>query len=70
MSSQSVGAYEAKTHLAQLLDRVVAGEHFVITRHGKAVAQLAPLLEDEPADPSIAVAELRRFRRGRRSGEP
>jgi len=29
-----VSAYEAKTHLSQLLDRVAEGEHIVITRHG------------------------------------
>ena len=31
-----VGAYEAKTHFAALLDRVEKGEHVAITRHGHA----------------------------------
>ncbi len=39
---EPVGAYEAKTHLARLLDRVEAGERFVITRHGRPIAVLAP----------------------------
>ena len=30
---QSIGAYEAKTHLPRLLDRVVRGESLTITRH-------------------------------------
>ncbi len=34
----SVGAYQAKTHLPQLLDRVEGGETITITRHGKPVA--------------------------------
>ncbi|HLJ05195.1 MAG TPA: type II toxin-antitoxin system prevent-host-death family antitoxin, partial [Acetobacteraceae bacterium] len=34
----SVGAYEAKTHLSELLDRVERGEQIVITRHGRPVA--------------------------------
>src|SRR3954452_8068723 len=38
----SVGAYEAKTHLPQLLDRVEGGETITITRHGKPVARLMP----------------------------
>jgi prevent-host-death family protein len=38
----AVGAYEAKTHLPQLLDRVEGGETITITRHGKAVAKLVP----------------------------
>lgn len=37
-----VGAYEAKTHLGQLLERVEKGERFVITRHGRPVAELVP----------------------------
>jgi len=42
----NVGAFEAKTHLSDLLDRVERGERFTITRHGKAVAQLAPVNEN------------------------
>ncbi|HEX5314405.1 MAG TPA: type II toxin-antitoxin system prevent-host-death family antitoxin [Gammaproteobacteria bacterium] len=38
-----VGAYEAKTHLPRLLDKVQEGERFVITRHGKPVAELVPV---------------------------
>jgi prevent-host-death family protein len=36
----TVGAFEAKTHLSSLLDRVAGGEEVVITRHGKPVARL------------------------------
>jgi prevent-host-death family protein len=36
----TIGAFEAKTHLSTLLDKVEAGEEVVITRHGKAVARL------------------------------
>lgn len=38
----SVGAYEAKTHLSQLLERVAQGETIVITKHGVPIATLAP----------------------------
>lgn len=36
----TVGAFDAKTHLSRLLDRVAAGEEVVITKHGKPVARL------------------------------
>jgi prevent-host-death family protein len=39
---ESVGAFEAKTHLAALLDRVSAGEKITITRHGVPAAMLVP----------------------------
>jgi prevent-host-death family protein len=38
-----IGAYEAKTHLPKLLERVEKGERFVITRHGRPVAELTTL---------------------------
>ncbi len=35
---ESIGAYEAKTNLAKLLERVLQGEQFTITKHGVPVA--------------------------------
>ena len=35
-----VGAFEAKTKLAELLERVRQGETFTITKHDKPVARL------------------------------
>jgi prevent-host-death family protein len=37
-----IGAFEAKTHLSALLDRVARGESFIITKRGKAIAELKP----------------------------
>ncbi len=39
----SVGAFEAKTHLSDLLDRVSQGEKITITRHGVPAAMLVPV---------------------------
>jgi prevent-host-death family protein len=39
----TVGAFEAKTHLSALLERVEKGESFTITRHGTPVARLVPV---------------------------
>jgi prevent-host-death family protein len=41
----SVGAFEAKTHLSDLLDRVRQGEKITITRHGVPAAVLVPVEE-------------------------
>jgi len=40
---ENVGAFEAKTHLSALLDRVANGERITITRHGVPAALLAPV---------------------------
>ena len=44
---ESVGAYEAKTHLPRLLERVMRGESLTITRHGRPVARLVPVEDDD-----------------------
>jgi len=62
-----VGAFEAKTHFAQLLQRVERGEEITITRRGKAVARLVPAAAKH--DPEAVLATFRRLReRARRSG--
>ncbi|MDP2662365.1 MAG: type II toxin-antitoxin system prevent-host-death family antitoxin [Dehalococcoidia bacterium] len=61
---KAIGAYEAKTHLAQLLDEVARGETVTITRHGVPVAVLAPPHGKGLPDSSAAIAALRAFRRG------
>ena len=40
---KTIGAFEAKTHLASLLDRVAKGERITITRHGVPAAMLIPI---------------------------
>jgi prevent-host-death family protein len=41
----TIGAFDAKTHLAALLDRVARGERITITRHGVPAAMLVPVGE-------------------------
>jgi prevent-host-death family protein len=65
---ESVGAYEAKTHLPQLLDRVARGEEIQITRNGRPVARLVPEPVERAGDIYAVIAEIRQFRKGRRLG--
>jgi prevent-host-death family protein len=60
----TVGAYKAKTHLAQLLERVARGEEIVITRHGHAVAMLVPPEAKKPSDVESALQKMRKLRNG------
>jgi prevent-host-death family protein len=38
----TIGAFEAKTHLSALLEKVAQGEEVIITRRGRPVARLVP----------------------------
>ena len=66
---ESVGAYEAKTHLPRLLDRVAKGEEIRITRNGRPVARLVPEAGDEATDVRAVIAAMREFRKGHRLGD-
>lgn len=65
-----VGAFEAKTKLAELLDRVESGETVTITRRGKAVAELVRprLSEDQQAQRRAVIEEILRTRVGKDRG--
>jgi len=54
----TIGAYDAKARLSELLDRVARGEQIVITRHGKPVARLVPEGGHDRAAAHAAVARL------------
>ena len=64
-----VGAYEAKTHLSELLERVSEGERIVITKHGTPVAVLAPITGRGARPVLEVISELRAFRRGNTLGD-
>ena len=59
-----IGAYEAKTHLPRLLERVQKGERFVITKHGRPVAELVPVSSRDGDRIRRAIAEVREVRAG------
>jgi len=61
---KTVGTFEEKTHLNQLLKRVSKGETIRITRRGIPVAKLVPSEEGEPKDLKKVVREIRDIRKG------
>jgi prevent-host-death family protein len=65
---KTVGAFEAKTHLAALLAQVSKGERITITKHGTPVATLVPPEGAARRDPQELIAELRRLRKGNKLG--
>ena len=66
---KTVGAYEPKTHLSRLLDKISKGERFIIAKHGTAVAVLQQPERFEKADPNTVIAEIRAFRDQRSLGD-
>ncbi len=61
---KTVGAFEAKTHLSRLLDKVEQGEKITITRRGTPVARLVPVEKEEKPDVSVVIERIRELRKG------
>jgi prevent-host-death family protein len=64
----TIGAFEAKTHFASLLERAARGEEIVITRHGTPVAKLVPLSADNRERRREAIRRLKEFSKGQTLG--
>ncbi len=39
---QEIGAFEAKTHLSAILEKVAQGQSFIITKRGQPIAEIKP----------------------------
>ena len=68
---ESIGLFEAKTHLSELVARAERGEEVVITRHNKPVAKLVPVqyVASDAMSRRAGVSALLRSARGRTLGQ-
>jgi prevent-host-death family protein len=68
MSTQTIGLFEAKTHLSELVARAEQGDEVIITRHNRPVARIVPFVAEaaEPVRRQAAVQALLEGARGRR----
>ena len=62
---ETIGAYEPKTHLAQILERVAGGE-ITIDRHGAPVAVQQPAPSGQQTPVRAVIEQLKAFRKGQR----
>jgi antitoxin (DNA-binding transcriptional repressor) of toxin-antitoxin stability system len=56
---QTVNLFHVKTHLSKLVDQIVSGEEseFVISRNGKPVAWIVPIIQKKDVSCLIGIAE-------------
>jgi prevent-host-death family protein len=63
-----VNAFDAKTHLSQLLRQAEQGRSITITRHGKPVARLVPIDTPSRAEATQLITAFRGVRQA--AGKP
>jgi prevent-host-death family protein len=56
--SLTYSTFDAKAKLSEILDKVSAGEEIVITRHGKAVAKIIPIVQTGKRELGFASSEV------------
>lgn len=66
---QTIGTYETKTHLADLLRRVRAGQGFCITQRGEPVADLLPVASRLRRSGAQAAVRMQQFMHESTQGE-
>ena len=59
----TVGAYEAKTKLPELLERAASGEEITITRHDQPIAKLVPVARRSNTDLEELFLQMDEIRR-------
>jgi prevent-host-death family protein len=66
----TVGSYEAKTHLPELLERAARGEKILITKHGRTIAMLGPPADEgQQLDAREVIRAMKALRKGNRLGK-
>jgi prevent-host-death family protein len=58
----TIGSYEAKTKFSELIARAERGESFVVTKNGRPVARITPVVAFDREKARRAVQELREWR--------
>ena len=61
--AQLIGAFEAKTHFSQIIEKAEHGADFIVTRRGKPVAKIIPFKQEPEMTFKEAVEQLQEFRK-------
>ena len=56
-----IGVHGAKTQLPKLLERVGRGERFLITKHGRPVAELVPAAVEAAVDVKEIIQQMQEW---------
>lgn len=65
--TKRIGAYEAKTHLPELLEAVRKGQELCITKHGEPIALLVPM-PARKGNAATTIRALKALRKGQSLG--
>ncbi len=66
---QTIGIFDAKTHFSEIMDKVVRGKDFLITRRGQPIAKITAVHAQEHKSISQTIDAILEFRKGRKGSQ-
>jgi len=63
MSTQRLGAFEAKTHFLRILEKIEKGDDFIITKRGRPIAKIISIEQEKQLTRKEAINTLREMRK-------
>lgn len=67
---ESIGIYEAKSKLSELVEKAEAGQEVIITRRGRPVVKLVRARPEKALDRSAIIREMRAFAKTNKLRKP
>ena len=66
----TIGVFDLKSQLSSVLEEVMAGQIYTVTRHGHPIARITPISVTSVDERRAAAARMKDARRGRTLGMP
>ena len=66
----TIGVFDLKSQLSSVLEEVMAGQIYTVTRHGHPIARITPISAASADERRAAAARMIEARRGRKLGIP
>ncbi|HMS44669.1 MAG TPA: type II toxin-antitoxin system prevent-host-death family antitoxin [Alphaproteobacteria bacterium] len=60
---RTIGAFEAKTHLSEILERAAQGEETLVTRRGIPIAKIIPFNKSQNLTKENTILRLKNLRK-------
>lgn len=66
----TIGVFDLKSQLSSVLEEVIAGQVYTVTRHGHPIARITPISASSVDERRAAATRMKDARRGRALGMP
>ena len=66
---QTIGVFDAKTHFSSIIEKVLHGKEFLITRRGQPIAKITAVNAQSNESIAQTIDAILKFRKGRKGSQ-